>query len=139
MDQFDEDQYTSERIHNLYYPFASRSEWEFGSFLLLSNLSIASIDKLLSLSLVSFSQLNLSFHTAQELRGRSEILPRGPEWKCLPIRTKIPTKTEPELFYRDPLECIQSLLHHPLVTDSIQFTPMRIFETASKTMRIYTE
>ena len=53
MDEFDRDQYAGERINNLYYPFASRDEWELAAFLLRSDLSMASIDSFLSLNLVS--------------------------------------------------------------------------------------
>ena len=83
MDEFDRDQYAGERIKNLYYPFASRDEWEFAAFLLRSDLSMASIDSLLSLNLVSVAcnfdhmysylcsaqvkHLNLSFGTARTL------------------------------------------------------------------------
>ena len=52
MDEFDCDQYANERVNNLYYPFASRDEWEFAAFLLRSDLSMASIDSFLSLNLV---------------------------------------------------------------------------------------
>lgn len=52
MDQFDQDPYSVERTNNVFYPFASRSEWELASYLLHSNLSMASIDKYLSLTLV---------------------------------------------------------------------------------------
>src|SRR5882762_1911797 len=31
MDEFNRDQYAGERINNLYYPFASRDEWEFAA------------------------------------------------------------------------------------------------------------
>jgi hypothetical protein len=53
MEEFDRDQYAGERVENLYYPFASRDEWELAAFLLRSDLSMASIDSLLSLNLVS--------------------------------------------------------------------------------------
>jgi hypothetical protein len=53
MEEFDHDQYAGERVENLYYPFASRDEWELAAFLLRSDLSMASIDMLLSLNLVS--------------------------------------------------------------------------------------
>lgn len=53
MEEFDRDQFAGERVENLYYPFASRDEWEFAAFLLRSDLSMASIDTLLSLNLVS--------------------------------------------------------------------------------------
>lgn len=52
MDRFDQDPYSMERTDNIFYPFASRSEWELASYLLRSNLSMASLDKYLSLTLV---------------------------------------------------------------------------------------
>ena len=58
MEEFDHDQYAEACVKNLYYPFASRDEWEFASFLLHSDLSMASIDSLLSLNLVSYLQLD---------------------------------------------------------------------------------
>ena len=54
MDEFDSDAHGSERVNNLYYPFKSREEWELASFLLHSDLSMASITKFLSLNLVHF-------------------------------------------------------------------------------------
>lgn len=53
MDQFWQDQYANERLQNLYFPFASAEEWQFSSWCLRSGLSMASIDSLLSLSIVS--------------------------------------------------------------------------------------
>ena len=53
LQRFDCDQYAQERKKNLYYPFASRDEWELATFLLRSDLSLASIDSFLSLKLVS--------------------------------------------------------------------------------------
>jgi hypothetical protein len=153
MKEFDGDQYTEERVKNLYYPFASRDEWEFAAFLLRSDLSMASIDSLLSVNLVSVNcnfdssyscsaqvkGLKLSFSTAKKLRGLAEMLPKGPEWRCKPWTTVYPTKKNITLFYRDPLECIQSILHNPLMKDFIRFKPLRVFESASSAMRIYTE
>ena len=53
MDEFDRDQFAGERIKNLYYPSTLRDKWEFAAFLLHSDLSMASIDLLLLLNLVS--------------------------------------------------------------------------------------
>ena len=53
MDIFEKDEYSTEREQQLYYPFASKDEWELASFLLRSHLSMASIDKFLKLKLVS--------------------------------------------------------------------------------------
>ena len=67
------------------------------------------------------------------------MLPKGPEWRCKPWETTYPTKKPLHLYYRDPLECIQSILYHPLVKDFITFSPFRLYESAAKTMRFYTE
>jgi hypothetical protein len=53
MDNFHMDSHANERHDNLYYPFASRDEWEIASFLLRSSLSMSAIDQFLSLQLVS--------------------------------------------------------------------------------------
>lgn len=55
------------------------------------------------------------------------------------MKTAYPTKHVIRLFYRDPLDCIQSLLESPLVKDHIHFTPLRIFKTAEKLVRVYNE
>ena len=52
MDQFFNDQYATLRQENLYYPFASRMDWQLASWLLRSRLSMAAIDDFLSLELV---------------------------------------------------------------------------------------
>jgi hypothetical protein len=52
MQQFECDEFAEERTQNLFYPFASRAEWELASFLLRSDLSLAALDKFLSLNLV---------------------------------------------------------------------------------------
>jgi hypothetical protein len=53
MRQFNSDTFATERAKNIYYPFASRAEWDLAAFLLSSDLSIAAIDNFLSLTLVS--------------------------------------------------------------------------------------
>ena len=83
--------------------------------------------------------LGLSFRNAKRLRGLAEMLPKGPEWQCKPCNSPYPTKKKVDLFYRDPLECIKSILSNPLVNDHIKFTPFRIYESAVNAMRIYTE
>ena len=53
MDTFGSDQFSEFRKSNLYYPFASRSEWELALWLLRSGLSMRAIDAFLSLPIVS--------------------------------------------------------------------------------------
>ena len=53
MQQFECDEFAEERTQNLFYPFASRTEWELAAFLLCLDLSLAALDMFLSLHLVS--------------------------------------------------------------------------------------
>jgi hypothetical protein len=59
MSEFNCDQYAAECVENIYYPFASRDEWELAAFLLQSDLSMRSINSFLSLKLVSATLLVL--------------------------------------------------------------------------------
>jgi len=54
MDRCEEDKFSERRKAHLYYPFASRIEWELASFLLRSPLSMAAVDRFLKLELVSY-------------------------------------------------------------------------------------
>ncbi|KAF8889829.1 hypothetical protein BD779DRAFT_1610913 [Infundibulicybe gibba] len=137
LDKFNMDQYAMERTTNLYYPFASKEEWELASFLLLSKLSMAAINQMLSLQLIR--RVGLSFRNARDLRGRAETLPNGPRWKCRTLHTVYPTKYPVHLFHRNPIECIQALLENPVLKNHIHFTPLHIFQFAQEQMRVYSE
>jgi hypothetical protein len=52
MDNFDADTHARYRQENVFYPFASRQDWELALFLLSSGMSMARIDQFLSLELV---------------------------------------------------------------------------------------
>ena len=70
MREFDSDQYAEEHITNLYYLFVSRDEWEFAAFLLHSNLSMVSIDLLLSINLVSVTDnFDCSYSCPEQVKG----------------------------------------------------------------------
>ncbi|KAF8136962.1 hypothetical protein EV363DRAFT_1156554 [Boletus edulis] len=135
--RFKQDPYSDHRHHNLYYPFASLDDWEMANFLLKSKLSMKLIDEFLSLRMVR--QMSLSFRTAKDLRARAELLPSGPRWKFEVVPTAHPTKQPVHLYYRDALECIESLFNHPFFADKIDFTPFRLFTTAERVVRVYTE
>jgi len=52
LDLFNEDRFSDHRRLNLYYPWASKGEWEVAQYLLKSSLSLADIDEFLKLELV---------------------------------------------------------------------------------------
>ena len=82
-------------------------------------------------------QLPISFQTAKELRLRTEMLPSGPRWKSHVLLPKIATKRKAIVYYRDPVECLQSLLSHPLFESNISFVPQKVWSTSARTVRIY--
>ncbi|KAI5982220.1 hypothetical protein EDD15DRAFT_2391380 [Pisolithus albus] len=137
MDTFHEDQYSGERRSNLYFPFASQQEWQFASWLLRSRLSLTAIDSLLALDILQ--GIPLSFRTGKQLRACAEVLPSGPAWLCEEMEPESPTKHPVRLFYRQPLECLQSLLSHPLLTPHISFIPRKVWMSAARVCRIYDE
>jgi hypothetical protein len=83
--------------------------------------------------------LGLSFASAKDLRNRAEALPTGPPWMCKLIETVYPTKHKIYLYYRDAVECLRSLMRNPLLKDYIEFTPRRLYKSAEKLARVYTE
>ncbi|KAJ6571013.1 hypothetical protein DFH09DRAFT_1246876 [Mycena vulgaris] len=137
IDHFHNDQHADKRAQNLYYPFATEEEWELVSWLTRANLSMAATNEFLKLRLVK--KLSLSFSTSKDLRSRVEILPQGPQWQSKRWETVFPVKRPLTLFYRDPVQLLQSLLQNPLVQDYIHYTPFRLYTTAARTMRVYTE
>ncbi|KAG1865025.1 hypothetical protein DFJ58DRAFT_714811 [Suillus subalutaceus] len=137
LDLFNSDNNSKHRAMNPYYPFSSRKDWEVGSWLLRSGLSMGKIDSFLSLEMIK--TLPLSFLSARELRSRAEMLPSGPRWMSQIIPTKFPTKLPIVLYWRDPLDCISSLLNHPAFHDQLDFTPRRVYTTAQRLCRVFSE
>ncbi|KAG0694672.1 hypothetical protein DFH29DRAFT_815067 [Suillus ampliporus] len=43
------------------------------------------------------------------------------------------------LYWCDPLECISTILNHPLFHDQLDFMPRKVYSTAQKLCRVYTE
>lgn len=52
VERFNDDSYATYRVQNPYYPFADQQEWELGSFLLGSGMSMQKLDEFLKLKLV---------------------------------------------------------------------------------------
>jgi hypothetical protein len=64
---------------------------------------------------------------------------QGLRWISRRIDPESPTKNDLILYFRDPLLCLQYLMQSPLVKDHISFSPFKLYESATKLMRIYTE
>ncbi|KAG2110896.1 uncharacterized protein F5147DRAFT_772164 [Suillus discolor] len=135
MKQFKSDTYTEERVSNPYFPFAGKQDWEMAAFLLWSDLSMADIDEFLKLEFNR--KLLLSFHSSRELRGCAEMLPSPPQWKHQIVPTEFLTTKTLQIFYQDPIECLQSLLSHPMLADSFDFIPCKVYAEAEHAVHVY--
>ncbi|KAG2039879.1 hypothetical protein BDR03DRAFT_822017, partial [Suillus americanus] len=114
---FNTNEYAEYRKDNLFYLFTLKEEWEVADFLLCSALSMAAIDKFCS----SLWYISFLF--------RAEMLPKGPSWKCQVIPSLHGMKGPIRLFWRDPVECLESLFSNPLFHDQLDFTPHYVYKT----------
>lgn len=55
------------------------------------------------------------------------------------MQTAKPTKSSVRLFYRDTVECLEALFQHPLFHDKLDFVPRRVYRTAERLVRVYSE
>ncbi|CCA74944.1 related to Zn-finger domain-containing protein-Laccaria bicolor [Serendipita indica DSM 11827] len=98
------------------------------------------------LKLMHFSNYNISpffIATAASLRDRIEMLPSlGPRWQAIDILPGFGRPKQPAtLFFRDPVEAIQSLLVHPELTEHLEYAPRREWTSGNRDdeSRIYSE
>jgi len=67
-------------------------------------------------------------------------VPKAPQWKMQDITIEGFETAKPiALFYRDPLECIQALLHNPIFEGKWDFTARRIYDNPDRQNRLYSE
>ncbi|PVF91792.1 hypothetical protein CPB86DRAFT_718777 [Serendipita vermifera] len=61
-------------------------------------------------------------------------------WKAKDINPQSGTTVSPiTLYYRDPLECIQSLLDRPSLRDHMEYVPRQSWEDEEPSIRVYSE
>ncbi|KAG1905699.1 uncharacterized protein F5891DRAFT_943149 [Suillus fuscotomentosus] len=121
MKQFKFDNYAEEKVGNPHFPFTSKPDWEMVAFLLRLDLSMADIDEFLKLKFVK--------HT--------KILPSPPQWKYQVVPMEFPTMKTVHIFYWDTIKCLQLLLSHPMLADSFEFIPWKIYAEAKHAIHIY--
>ncbi|KAG1866355.1 hypothetical protein C8R48DRAFT_772453 [Suillus tomentosus] len=65
------------------------------------------------------------------------MLPSSPQWKYQIVPTEFPMMKTLRIFYRDPIECLQSLLSYPMLADSFDFIPCKVCAEAEHAVRAY--
>ena len=76
-----------------------------------------------------------------------DSLPITSKWKCEVIKVEgniigeggKPKTENVELWFRNPIECIQDLIGNPSFQDHIAYAPQRVFTSDAGTTRIYDE
>ncbi|KAJ6551459.1 hypothetical protein B0H19DRAFT_950865 [Mycena capillaripes] len=128
-----------------------------------AGLSQAKIDEFLHLKIVSVRAyfdrelthllqvrdgIKPSFGTTRAFLKKIDELPLGPAWCCTPhnvLSAELDKDGNPksieylELWHRQILECIASLLGNPALAEHQAYKPIRIFRNADRTNREYDE
>ncbi|KAI6105053.1 hypothetical protein EDD16DRAFT_1634110 [Pisolithus croceorrhizus] len=112
---------------NVYFPFASKSEWELADWLSSSALSQKDIDTYLHLERNTI--LPVSFKNAKDLCSRIESLPDVPRWRYQEIKVEnYQTKSPIILYWRDGLEVVEHLFSNPVFAQCMDISPYKEFE-----------
>ncbi|KAI0758393.1 hypothetical protein BC629DRAFT_1295998 [Irpex lacteus] len=115
----------------LYYPFASRLDWQ-----------IAHWGSTHSGCQVRRQKLNLSFKNYHNLeRSLSEISQRAGKWYTRGLKFPDVPDEIYLLRMRDPVEAIRSLWGDPTLAKHLQvvYRPQKVFTNSTKTNRLYSE
>lgn len=78
---------------------------------------------------------DVSYRNKDELYARIDQLPGGVRWHCKEVVQEgnlkddngKPLTENLELWYRDPVECIQELLGNPMFKKNLAYAPARIY------------
>ena len=76
-----------------------------------------------------------------------DLLPTGPDWICELVKVVgdrtgedgQPIIEEVELWRRDPVEIIQSLIANPMFKDEIAYEPEKVYKDNRGKIRVYDE
>jgi hypothetical protein len=151
---------------NPWAPFNDEDEWELARFL-LKEVSQTAADKFLKLPIVSGShgagrlkwqltltitrqtktRTQLSYLSNYKLLKKIDALPTRLEWRCDAIKVTgdvigadgMPVAENVELWWRNPVDCVQDLIGNPAFRENLSYVPQKVFTTGSGTTRIYDE
>ncbi|TBU36601.1 hypothetical protein BD309DRAFT_1069783 [Dichomitus squalens] len=120
---------------NLYYPFASKRDWEVARWAKLRGPGSTAFDELLAIEEVA-ERLALSFNTSRKLNQMvdEQLPPARPRFE----RHEIVVAGESfEVYIRDILACIESLFSDPEFAPLLLLVPERHYTDADQTVRVY--
>ncbi|KIO33395.1 hypothetical protein M407DRAFT_51392, partial [Tulasnella calospora MUT 4182] len=112
-------------------PFASYQEWEFAHWLIKSGMSQTEMSKFFKLQWNQPESQSFSFSSTKTFLEKIDSLPTGPKFERKEIVLTGDIVDESgerasevlELWYRNPVECVQELLGNPLFKDYLHYAP----------------
>ena len=94
----------------------------------------------MSTVLLQVREKPFSFTSCRDLRRKFDLLPQPPAWRQTTIHVAGGTTKQPLiLHYRDGLECFRFLFTNPTYSDYIDYCPQRVWESAEKKTRLFSE
>jgi hypothetical protein len=101
----------------------------------------------LNLTCQTKKQTQPSYLSNYLLLKKIDSLPAKPGWKYKTIKVKgdaigvdgKPATKSIELWFRDPIECMQGLIGNPTFREHMSYVPQKVFTSRSGTTRIYDE
>ncbi|KAF8870609.1 hypothetical protein BD779DRAFT_1614047 [Infundibulicybe gibba] len=119
-------------------PFRDEAEWELAKWM-IKNVGHGQAENLLKLPIIA-NRAKPSFSNKREFLERVDQLPVGVRWNCVdleitgdePDLEKDSTGTtkrveKAELWYRNPLECVEELIGNPAFQDVMKYSPERLY------------
>ncbi|KAG1720069.1 uncharacterized protein EDB91DRAFT_1065030 [Suillus paluster] len=123
---------------NLFYPFASRLDWQVGCWAVQEGIGHKAFDRLFAIPGVR-ERLGLAYYNIRGLHQTIDSIPPRAKWQSTYLAFNDTPDYKHELHYRDPLEAIQTLLGNPAHAQDIVYKPSKIFTDASHSTCIYNE
>ncbi|KAH7917273.1 hypothetical protein BV22DRAFT_1135543 [Leucogyrophana mollusca] len=126
-------------------PFADSEEWGLAQWL-VKNVNQHATEEYLKLP-ITRERTKPSFGSNYTFLKAIDKLPAGPEWKCQLVTAEgdregddgeVPTE-EPELWMRDPVECIHELISNPTFRDHLAYAPEKVFTDEQGEIRRFDE
>ncbi|KAJ7081497.1 hypothetical protein C8R44DRAFT_905320 [Mycena epipterygia] len=119
-------------------PFRDDDEWQLAKWL-IKHVGHTATDEFLKLSIIS-DRARPSYGDKTDFFEKVDSLPGGVKWHCkqldtkgdLPDLEKDPTgatmrREQNELWWRDPVECVQELIGNPAFRDAMRYAPEKLY------------
>ncbi|KIK13682.1 hypothetical protein PISMIDRAFT_61229, partial [Pisolithus microcarpus 441] len=137
---------------SMWVPFHSEGEWELACFL-MKNVGQTKMDEFLKLNIIhdwihtGVQESGVSFENAWLFLKCVDRLRTGPAWTCemIDVCGDIISKDgmlkckQLELWWHDPIECVQDLMGNPTFRDAMSYIPEHAYMDANGENRIYNE